>query len=99
MVSEDKLSPKTLPAEQSSFSVDGDSLVVTALKKADWGDGIVMRFSEETRAAFRDRHTLSRQGAKPATRQSAGRTERIAFKTLRVEPYKIETVELAVPAR
>ncbi len=100
VVSEDELSPKTLPPEQSFLSVNGDSLVVTALKKADKGDGIVLRLFEETgqhpdtairflgqEQSFQRVNLLEESGA-----NAAG-------KTLHVEPYQIDTVELPAPAR
>lgn len=100
VVSEDELSPKTLPPEQSFLSVNGDSLVVSALKKSDKGDDIVLRLFEESgqhpvtairflgqERNFQRVNLLEESGAHTAE------------KTLRVEPYQIDTVEVAVHAR
>jgi alpha-mannosidase len=100
VVSEDELSPKTLPPEQSFLSVTGDTLVVSALKKADKGDGIVLRLFEETGEhpntsirflgqdrSFQKVNLLEESGAHAAE------------KILRVEPHKIDTVEMPVPRR
>ncbi|MBV9084001.1 MAG: hypothetical protein JOZ62_15085, partial [Acidobacteriaceae bacterium] len=42
----DNLSKKTLPPSQSFLSIEGDDIVLSALKKADDSDGIVARFYE-----------------------------------------------------
>lgn len=94
VVSEDELSPKSLPPEQSFLSVQGDSLVVSALKKADKGDGLVLRLFEEVgqrvdtpiRFAGREqsfeRVNLLEEPSEPA-----------AISTLHVMPYRIESIE------
>ena len=100
VVSEDELSPKSLPPEQSFLSVPGDTLVVSALKKADKGDGIVVRLFEEAgehpdtavsflgqERSFANVNLLEEGGAHAAE------------KTLHVEPYKIDTIELPAPGR
>jgi len=100
VVSEDELSPKTLPAEQSFLSVSGDALVVTALKKADKANGIVLRLFEETGhpaetsiqflghvQSFRRVNVLE---------ESSGNT---SGRTLQVKPYQIDTVEFPAEAK
>ena len=100
VVSEDELSPKTLPPEQSFLSVSGDSLVVTALKKADMGDGIVVRLFEEagehpdTAIRF-----LGQERSFASVNLLEEGSSRSTEKTLHVAPYKIDTVELPVPGR
>ncbi|MBZ5621581.1 MAG: hypothetical protein LAQ69_23060, partial [Acidobacteriia bacterium] len=42
----DYVSRKVLPPSQSLLSVDGDNLVVSSLKKLDYGPGIALRFFE-----------------------------------------------------
>jgi alpha-mannosidase len=99
VIAEDELSPKTLPAEQSFLSIPGDTLTVTALKKADQGDGIVVRFFEaagesaETSVRF-----LGRQRAIRSVNMLEEPTSSKEEQTLRVNPYEIDTVEIpAVP--
>src|SRR6185437_12127213 len=100
VVSEDELSEKTLPPEQSFLQVDGDSLVVSALKKADKGNGIVVRLFEEAgqtvdtpirflgqNSPFQSINLMESQDGHPSE------------STLHVDPYKIKTVELQPSAR
>ena len=100
VVSEDELSPKSLPPEQSFLSVNGDTLVVSAIKKADRGDGIVIRLFEEagehpdTGIRFLDQDR-SFENVNLLEESGAHTVE----KTLHVEPYKIDTIELPVPGR
>jgi alpha-mannosidase len=95
VVSEDELSPKTLPAEQSFLFVPGDNLVVTALKKADQGDGIVARFFNETGESTETSVNFlgEKWGVRPVNMleepTSSGNEQ-----TLRVLPFEIDTVEI-----
>jgi alpha-mannosidase len=100
VVSEDELSPKTLPPDQSFLSVDGDSLVVTALKKADKGDGIVLRLFEETgQHAETGIHFLGREQSFKQVNLLEETGTHAVKNSLRVNPYQIDTVELSAPAR
>ncbi len=95
IVSEDELSPKTLPAQQSFLTVPGDTLTVTALKKADQGDGIVVRFFEAAgKSADTSLQFMGRQrgfrSVNMLEEPASGKEEQ----TLRVNPYEIDTVEI-----
>lgn len=104
-VSEDEISTKTLPAEQSFLSVEGDSLVVSAVKKADRGDDVVVRFYDETGhggqtrvrylgedRAVRELNFLEEAGG------GKGKAAEHAVSAVQVKPFEIRTVEVAVPA-
>ncbi len=95
VVSEDELMPKSLPAEQSFLSVNGDSLVVTALKKADRSDGIIVRFFEASGASM---ETSFQFLGKPSTFRVTNLLEepesRPGKQSLQVKPYEIDTLEL-----
>lgn len=100
VVSEDELSQKSLPAEQSFLSVQGDSLVVSALKKADRGDGFVVRLFEEI-GAHAD--TSIRFLNQEHTFQNVNLLEEPISKTtdkvLHVRPFEIDTIELPSTTR
>ena len=99
VVSEDGLSTKTLPAEQSFAAVDGDSLVVSALKKADDGNGIVLRVFEESgeHADTAIRFLGKDRGFRRVNLLEEPVTGAVET-TLHVKPYRIDTVEVATPA-
>ncbi|HEV2276443.1 MAG TPA: glycosyl hydrolase-related protein, partial [Acidobacteriaceae bacterium] len=100
VVSEDELSPKSLPAERSFLSVQGATLVVSALKKADRGDGLVMRLfnetgeSSDTQIHFLDQ-AVSFQKVNLLEEPLSTATERL----LHVRPFEIDTVELPTSLR
>lgn len=96
---EDELTPKTLPAEQSFLSVEGDSLVVSALKKADTGDGIVLRvFEESGRKVDTPVRFLGRsQNLQIVNALEESTPGHASANTLTVAPYQIETIKLAAP--
>ncbi|HWG19487.1 MAG TPA: glycosyl hydrolase-related protein [Terracidiphilus sp.] len=97
VVSEDELSPKTLPPQQSFASVTGDSLVMTALKKADRSDGIVLRLFEETGQREETAiQFLGKQQSFESVNLMEENTAHAAQTTLLVEPYKIKTIEWTV---
>jgi alpha-mannosidase len=95
VVSEDELMPKSLPAEQSFLFVPGDTIAVTALKKADRGDGIVLRFFE---AAGKSADTSVQFMGQQRSFRSVNMLEESApgkdVQTLHVNPYEIETVKI-----
>ena len=94
VVSEDELSPKTLPPEQSFLSVDGDSLVVSALKMADKGDGIVLRLFEESgQHANTAIHFLGRDQSFFECNLLEEASGHRADQQLEVRPYQIDTVK------
>lgn len=106
VVSEDELSTKSLPPDQAFASVDGDSLVLSAVKKADKGDEIVFRLFDELgkdakthinflgqERGFRTVNLLE----EPAT--DGGETAGQQHTVLEVSPFQIRTVELANPRK
>lgn len=95
VVSEDELMPKTLPPEQSFLSVNGDSLVVTALKKADHGDGIVMRlFEADGESAATGVNFMGHLRGVHSLNMLEERTSSKELQTLHVNPFEIDTVEI-----
>lgn len=100
VISEDELSEKTLPPEQSFLQVDGDSLVVSALKKADKGNGIVVRLFEETGQTVDTPIRFLGQNYRfqPVNLMEA-EEGRPSQSTLHVDPYKIKTIELQLSTR
>jgi alpha-mannosidase len=95
VVSEDELSSKVLPTSQSFLSVTGGSLVVTALKKADKGGGVVMRLYEA--AGETANTTVQFLGKQRGLRSVNMLEEPIAGgnqQTLSVRPYEIDTIEI-----
>lgn len=97
VVSEDELMPKTLPPEQSFLSVKGDTLVVTAVKKADLGDGMVVRFFEAAGESAESSVTfMGQQRGVRSLNMLEEPTSSDVEQTLRVNPYDIDTV--GIPA-
>lgn len=95
VVSEDELSQKSLPAEQSFLSVQADSLVVSALKKADRGDGFVVRLFEETGAdADTSVNFLDQECGFQSVNLLEEPTSNKTDKVLHVRPFEIDTIEL-----
>jgi len=91
----DDISQKSLPSTQSFVSLDSDQLVISAIKKADTDDAVVLRLFEAEGAsastpitflgkaqAFQEVNLLE----EPAAREDR--------RTLTVEPFQIKTVKL-----
>jgi alpha-mannosidase len=94
VVAEDELSHKTLPPEQSFCSVEGDGLVVSALKKADREDAIVLRLFDIRGVAAQ---TPVRWLGQERSFRVANMLEEASGgdeKSLRVKPYEIVTVKI-----
>lgn len=95
IVSEDELSAKTLPPEQSFLSIPGDTLVLTAFKKSDRDNGLVARFYEAagkpatTSVSFLGKNRTV-QPVNMLEESSGGKEQN----SLAVGPYSIETVEI-----
>ncbi|SPE40572.1 exported hypothetical protein [Candidatus Sulfopaludibacter sp. SbA3] len=94
----DELAHKTLPAERSFLSLDGDNLVVTALKKADREDAIVVRVFEERGAAAQTPvrffgEDRSFKAVNMLEENLPGSDQRM----LHLAPYEISTVKVRVP--
>lgn len=100
VVSEDELSTKSLPLEESFLSIPGDTVVLTALKKADQGTDLIARFFEaagqpsETSVEFLGRRRAVRELnllEEPVSHQDKN--------SLTVSPYAIETVVIEDSAK
>ena len=93
----DELSSKPLPPTHSFCSLAPGNLVVTALKKAEQDNSIVLRFVEMEGASAET--TIGLWGPKSGFREvnlleeETGSGER---QTLRVKPFEISTVRLPV---
>ena len=97
VVSEDEVSPKNLAPEQSFLSVDGDSLVVSAVKKADKGDGLVLRLYEEPGQHVNTAiHFLGRDQSFFLCNLLEENSSQRPEQTLEVKPYQIDTVKLTL---
>ena len=93
----DDISQKTLPPTQSFFSTESENLVLSAIKKADTEDAIVLRvFDEEGKDATTPVRFLGEardfQNVN-LLEESAGQS---AVRQLAVKPYEIKTVRLQV---
>jgi alpha-mannosidase len=92
-----ELSPKPLPPERSFLTIGADNLVLSALKKADRDDGIVLRFFEiqgdsaQTPVRFLD----SERDLQPADLLEENLAES-KQSSLHVRPYEISTVKLDI---
>jgi alpha-mannosidase len=93
----DELSQKTLPPSQSFCSLEGGNLVLSALKKPESGDGLVMRVYEttgsraETPLLFMGKTERFQEAN--LLEESRGATDQ---DTLRIAPFEIKTVRLAI---
>jgi alpha-mannosidase len=91
----DDLTRKTLPSTNSFCSLDADNLVVSALKKADGGDAIVLRAFEILGSAAET--PVSFLGEKSSFRTVNMLEEGDAAEAqsiLRVRPFEIRTLKL-----
>ena len=95
VVSEDDLSSKPYPPEQSFLTLTGDTLALTALKKADKGSSIIVRFYE---ASGTSTETSLQFLGKPRSFRVANLLEEPESgpekQSLQVKPYEIDTLEL-----
>jgi hypothetical protein len=91
----DELSTKTLPASKSFASFAGNDVVISALKKAEEGDAIVMRLYEMQGSPARGPILFLGQ---PRTFHEMSLDEAVnnkaAQSTLTMKPYEIKTVAL-----
>lgn len=94
----DEISRKTLPSSRSFGSIAGDGLIVSALKRADVGQGVVLRAYEIQGApvttgveflgrkrSFQEVNLLEEGASAPSD-------------SLRVGPYEIKTIRVALPS-
>jgi len=92
------LSMKPLPSEKSFLSLNADNLVLTALKKADESESIVLRAFEiegkkaESSILFLGKEVNFRQ-ANLLEENLAGEKQNV----LRAQPYEIDTLKIAIP--
>jgi alpha-mannosidase len=93
----DEISRKTLPSRRSFGSIPGDGLILSALKRADAGPGVVLRVYEIQGApvttavdllgekrSFQEVNLLEEKASAPSD-------------VLRVEPYEIKTIRIDMP--
>ncbi len=92
----DTVSPKTLPASNTLCQVSGDNIVVSALKKADSSDALVLRVYEmQGKAGESEVKLLGKThdvtDVNLLEEASAGASAR---RVMAVQPYQIRTVKL-----
>jgi len=89
----DDISEKSLPPSQSFFSTGADTLVLSAVKKADNGNGIVLRVfeNEGASAATSVRFLGNARGLEELNliEEAAGRGEQ---QQVAIKPYEIKTL-------
>jgi alpha-mannosidase len=91
----DDISQKSLPPTQSFFSTESDTLVLSAVKKADADDAIVLRFFEEEGAnAVTPVSFLGTTRSFQETNLLEEATGQADQQRLTVKPYEIKTVKL-----
>lgn len=92
----DDLSPKALPPSQALLSLEGGNLVVSALKKAETGDALVLRVYDTAGSAA---NTSVRVLGEPRRFRALNLLEEDAGGRdqdfLKVAPFEIQTVRLA----
>jgi alpha-mannosidase len=93
----DDISQKSLPASQSFFSTESDTLVLSAIKKADGDDSIIVRvFEEEGAPAATPLTFLGRTRSFQETNLLEERVAQAEQSRLAVKPYEIKTVKLQI---
>lgn len=93
-----ELSRKTLPPENSFCSVEGDSLVISALKKSDRDNAIVLRvFDQRGQAVETPIRFLGTDRSFRAANMLEEEAPGSELKVLRVGPYDINTVRIKLP--
>lgn len=92
-----ELSRKSLPPQRSFCSLDGDNLVISALKKADRDSAIVLRvFDIAGRSAQSALHFLGQDRSFQAVNLLEEDLRAGDQKALRMQPYEISTVKLRI---
>jgi alpha-mannosidase len=98
VAAENELSRKTLPPEQSFCTVESDNLVVSALKKADRDNAIVLRvFDERGQAPHTPVYFLGQTRAFRVVNMLEEELGSNDLKVLSVQPYEIGTIKIANP--
>src|ERR1700692_1630881 len=91
------LSQKPLPPEKSFVSIDADNLVVTAMKKSDLDDAVVVRTVEiEGNPAESDIHFFGKEHSFQQANLLEENLVTPEQKSLRVQPYEIDTLKLSI---
>jgi alpha-mannosidase len=91
----DELSKKTLPPQQSYFSVGADNLILSTIKKADDDASLIVRVYENEGRATDTSVTFL--GTAPAFRETnllEEETPASDMQNLRARPYEIKTIKL-----
>jgi alpha-mannosidase len=93
----DAVSAKSLPPTHSFCTLKADNLVVSSLKKADLGPGVLLRVYEiEGAAANTPVEFLGQQAAFHETNILEQNVDPATQQTLHVGPYKIKTIQLGL---
>ncbi len=96
----DEISPKSLPASYSFCSVSGDNVVVSALKKADSGEQLVLRMYDiQGKAAEVSIEFLGKRRSATEINLLEEPIKQSLQHTLAIQPYQIQTLSLGVPER
>jgi alpha-mannosidase len=96
----DDLSGKTLPPSQSFCSVEGGNLVVSALKKAESGNALILRVYDTVGArAETEINLLGRARRWDEVNLIEGNIGLADKDVLRIAPFEIKTVRLAIDRR
>jgi alpha-mannosidase len=91
----DEISAKSLPPTQSLVALDTDNLVMSALKKAEHDDSLVLRFFETEGTATKTGVTLlGRQRDLRETNMLEEELPPPARQSVQVGAYEIKTVKL-----
>lgn len=91
----DNVSAKSLPPEQSFFSVESPDVVLSALKKAESGNSIIARLYEVAgKQATTPVVFLGKPRSFQATNLMEENTGAHATQVLRLRPYEIQTIRL-----
>jgi alpha-mannosidase len=91
----DELSAKSLPPTQALVALEADNLVVSALKKAEHDNSLVLRFFDtEGKAATTHVTLLGRQQEPQETNMLEQALPTAAKPVVHVGPYEIKTVKL-----
>lgn len=93
-----ELSRKPLPPENSFCSLEGDNLVVSALKKSDRDNAIVLRvFDQRGQAVETPIRFLGNDRGFRAANMLEEEASGSELKLLRIGPYEINTVRIKLP--
>ncbi len=91
------LSDKLLPPEQSFFSLGADNLVLTAIKKSESGENIVVRaFEIQGKATSSSLRFLGQERRFHATNLLEEETPKGEQSVLQFDPYEIDTLTVVV---